>query len=94
MISKSCNFTEFLDKVTNLEHDDIILVANEEATAAERFFYRQRDRQNENNMMYQEYAILLKGFIGNLRNIVKLPSKKHHAFKEQYHKKRNKVSID
>ena len=94
MISKSCNFTEFLDKITNLDHDDIILVANEEATSAERIFYRQRDRQNENNVMYQEYAIVLKGFIGNLKNVVKLPSKKHHVFKELYHRKRNGASID
>jgi len=68
MISKSCNFSEFLDNIANLNYADIILRANDEATKAERAFYKHKARQESESKMYQEYAFALKNFIYFIRS--------------------------
>lgn len=73
MISKSCDFKEFLNSITDLDHAEIILLANAEATAAERLFYKQKARLTSETTAYQDYAIVLKGLIGFLRSSVKIP---------------------
>jgi len=84
MISKACDFSEFLDKVTGCDYADLIILANEEATAAERTFYKQKAHQDSSPNEYQEYAIVLKDFIGFLRNGIKSSSIRDFDF-EPFH---------
>jgi len=80
MISKSCNFNEFLDKITDCDYADIILITNEEATAAERTFYKKKAKQDHETKVYEEYAVVLKDFIGFLRNGIKPSSIREFDF--------------
>jgi NAD-specific glutamate dehydrogenase len=68
MLSKSCNFNEFLEKISDCEYPEMLLFANDEATAAERTIYKQKDSLGSEVAMYQEYAVALKSFIYFLRN--------------------------
>jgi len=69
MISDSCNFEEFLSEISSLDYPEMILLANDEATAAERAFYKQKHVSLDNELfVYQEYALALKSFIYFLRN--------------------------
>lgn len=84
MLSKSCNFSEFLEKVIGCDYADLILLANKEATAAERTFYKQKAHLESDPNEYQEYAVVLKDFIGFLRNGIKSSSVRDFDF-EPFH---------
>ena len=82
MISKSCDFNEFLEKVNGQEYPDILLAANDEATAAERFFHKMKFREENRIASFQEYAMVLKDFIYFLRNGIKPSSIREFDFQE------------
>ena len=82
MISKSCDFNEFLEKINGQEYPDILLAANDEATAAERIFYKRKSREKNRIAPFQEYAMVLKDFIYFLRNGIKPSSIREFDFQE------------
>ena len=71
MISKSYDIKEFIEAVKDKVYLDIIYMAHQEATEAERFFYRTRSSQNPESLESKKYADLLKDFISYLRYTVK-----------------------
>ena len=82
MISKSCDFNEFLEKINGQEYPEILLAANDEATAAERIFHKRKSREKKRLVSYQQYAMVLKDFIYFLRNGIKPFSIREFDFQE------------
>ncbi len=80
MISQSCDFDEFLERVRGRDYLEIIYLADKEATEAERLKYRSRARKLDPPEACVCYADLLKGFIRFMRYGVKSPSMEcaHH----------------
>jgi hypothetical protein len=74
MISKSCDFDEFLERVRDRDYLDVIYLADKEATEAERLKYRARSRRFVPPEACEGYADVLKGFIRFMRYGVKTPS--------------------
>jgi hypothetical protein len=74
MISQSCDFDEFLERVRDRDYLEVIYLADKEATEAERLKYRSRTRRLEPPEACAGYADVLKGFIRFMRYGVKSPS--------------------
>lgn len=67
MLSSTVTMTEFLAKISTYEFEEIISLANQEATAAERRFYQCLKREPEPNGQLLIYATALKDFIVFMR---------------------------
>jgi hypothetical protein len=74
MISQSCDFEEFFDRVSDRDYLEVIYLANKEATEVERLKYRLRARRLVPPESCLSYADALKGFIRFMRYGVKTPS--------------------
>lgn len=75
MISENCSLEEFVETVKGKEPWEVIMLAVEEATGAERMFHRsKRDAEGQLNCGI-EYSRHLKRLINLLRYEVKF---KHH----------------
>jgi hypothetical protein len=74
MISQSCDFDEFLERVRDRDYLDVIYLADKEATEAERLKYQSRTRELAPSEACSGYADVLKGFIRFMRYGVKSPS--------------------
>jgi hypothetical protein len=81
MISQSCDFNEFLERVKNRDYLEVIYLADKEATEAERLKYRLRARRLVPPEACVCYADALKGFIRFMRYGVKSPSMKRSQHK-------------
>jgi hypothetical protein len=73
MLSKSCDFDEFLERVRNRDYLDVIYLADKEATEAERLKYRSRAGTVVPLAACSGYVDTLKGFIRFMRYGVKCP---------------------
>ena len=71
MISKANDIKEFIEAVKGKVCLDVIYLAEQEATEAERLYYRSRSKGEGVLLESKEYADLLKGFISYLRYTVK-----------------------
>lgn len=71
MISDRCDFDDFVQKTNGCNYDDIIAMADREATEAERRRYLARSSQEEKALCGREYAECLKSFITYLRYGIK-----------------------
>jgi hypothetical protein len=71
MISKSRDIREFFEAVKDRVYSDIIYLAEQEATEAERFFYLTRSSQERTSLESKKYADLLKDFISYMRYTIK-----------------------
>jgi hypothetical protein len=71
MISSSYSIPEFIKAVENKGYQDIIYIAEREATEAERMSYRPRVASEAKKMGSEEYAKNLKHFLFYLRYHVK-----------------------
>lgn len=67
MLSANANLSEFIDQVSEQPYDEIILLADREATAAERQFCKQRTAGTQPDKM-KDYALLLKDFMVFMRH--------------------------
>jgi hypothetical protein len=69
MLSANANLAEFVDRIAEQSYDDIILLTDREATAAERRWCKQRtgSRDGQNGRM-KTYALLLKDFLIYMRH--------------------------
>lgn len=74
MISQSCDFDEFLERVRDRDYLEVIYLADKEATEAERLKYRSRAGKLDPPEACAAYADALKGFIRFMRYGVKSPS--------------------
>ena len=74
MISQSCDFDEFLERVRDRNYLEVIYLAYKEATEAERLRYRSGIRRPDPPGVCAGYADALKGFIRFMRYGVKSPS--------------------
>lgn len=71
MISQSCDFDEFLQRMRDRDYLEVIYLADKEATEAERLKYRSRTRRLDSHEACVSYPDLLKGFIRFMRYGVK-----------------------
>lgn len=67
MLSANASLSEFVDQIAGQPYDDIILLADREATAAQRLCYKQRNSE-ENNGNIEIYALMLKDFLVYMRH--------------------------
>jgi hypothetical protein len=74
MLSKSCDFDEFLERVRDRDYLEVIYLADKEATEAERLKYRSRAGKVVPPEACSGYVDTLKGFIRFMRYGVKSPS--------------------
>jgi hypothetical protein len=73
MLSSSFDISEFIRKVEGHSDQKIILMADEEATAAERYLYRHQGcrnagRNSEECVNIRKYVSLLKDFVLYIRH--------------------------
>jgi hypothetical protein len=76
MISQSCDFDEFLERVRDRGYLEVIYLADKETTEAERFKYRLGARRLTPSEVCAGYADVLKAFIRFMRYGVKSSSMK------------------
>lgn len=67
MISDSLRFEDFVEAVKGKDQMEMIAAANEEATEAERRYYRMRARGKRSAQVCLEYSTILKNLIAFLR---------------------------
>lgn len=67
MISERCELAEFIGHIDNQEVPEIIMMAQDETTAAERYYLRHKHKQNPATEQTHTYAEQLKMLIMFLR---------------------------
>jgi hypothetical protein len=72
MLSSSFDISEFIRKVKGHSDQEIIYLADREATAAERYLYKHRscrdaEEDSEECTSVRRYALLLKDFVNYIR---------------------------
>ena len=73
MISNRCDFNDFVLKTKGRDYEEIIFLADREATEAERRFYHHSTPDQEKAACGQDYALCLKEFIAYMRYGIKPP---------------------
>jgi hypothetical protein len=71
MISERCDFNEFALQAQGRDYEEIICLADREATEAERRFYHHSTPDQEKAACGQNYAQCLKEFIAYMRYGIK-----------------------
>jgi hypothetical protein len=82
MVSQSCDFDEFLERVRDRRYLEVIYLEDKEATEAERLKYRLGARRLVPVEACVGYADVLKAFIRFMRYGVKSPSVKEAQHEE------------
>ena len=67
MISTRCDISDFVEAIENKDYLDIIYLADQEATAAERLYFKNGVDVNEKHKCSRDYASALKNLISFLR---------------------------
>jgi hypothetical protein len=67
MLSANASLSEFVDQIADQPYDDIILLADREATAAQRRYYKQRTAGSPKGEL-KTYVLLLKDFLIYMRH--------------------------
>lgn len=71
MISVNCDFSHFVAAIKDKPYNDIIYLADQEATAAERLLLRNDVDNDARKKCGQRYASILKEFISYMRSNVR-----------------------
>lgn len=71
MISKECKFSDFVVAVRNKNYFEILHLADQEATAAERLFLKPRVGNSVRQLCGRDYAERIKHLIDYMRYEVK-----------------------
>ena len=74
MISESYNIKEFIEEMRGKDYLEIVYLANQEATEAERFSNQCRKKDEAMGKVSMEYATVLKDIIFFLRHGIKTSS--------------------
>lgn len=83
MISTNCDFSHFVAAIKDKPYDDIIYLADQEATAAERLLFRNNVANDERKKCGQRYATILKKLIAYMRSNVR-PENKEDEYAELF----------
>ncbi|MGD9313718.1 MAG: hypothetical protein PVI96_12425 [Desulfobacterales bacterium] len=83
MISNNCDFTHFVAAIKDKSYHDIIYLADQEATAAERLLFRNAADDDERVRCGQRYATILKNLIAYMRSNVR-PQKATDEYQELF----------
>jgi hypothetical protein len=83
MISTNCDFSHFVAAIKDKPYDDIIYLADLEATAAERLLFRNNVANDERRKCGQRYATILKRLIAYMRSNVR-PQNKEDEYSELF----------
>ncbi len=83
MISTDCDFSHFVAAIKDKPYDDIIYLADQEATAAERLLFRNNVANDERRKCGQRYATILKRLIAYMRSNVR-PQNKEDEYSELF----------
>jgi hypothetical protein len=83
MISANCDFSHFVAAIKDKPYDDIIYLADLEATAAERLLFRNNVANDERRKCGQRYATILKRLIAYMRSNVR-PQNKEDEYSELF----------
>jgi hypothetical protein len=83
MISANCDFSHFVAAIKDKPYDDIIYLADQEATAAERLLFRNDVASDERRKCGQRYATILKRLIAYMRSNVR-PQNKEDEYSELF----------
>jgi hypothetical protein len=83
MISNNCDFTHFVAAIKDKPYHDIIYLADQEATAAERLLFRNAVDDDERVKCGQRYASILKNLIAYMRSNVR-PQKATDEYQELF----------
>jgi hypothetical protein len=83
MISNNCDFSSFVAAIKDKPYDDIIYLADQEATAAERLLFRNSVANDERKKCGQRYATILKKLIAYMRSNVR-PQNKEDEYAELF----------
>jgi len=78
MISQECNIVEFVDTVKGKPYSDIIMLANHEATLAERCLYRRKKCSSDDTSCVR-YTQQLKDLISYIRYSTRPAGAKRHG---------------
>jgi hypothetical protein len=81
MISSDCDFSHFVATIKDKPFDDIIYLADQEATAAERLLFRSGVNNDERKKCGKKYASILKELIAYMRSHVR-PQKSENEYFE------------
>lgn len=71
MISDRCDFNDFVRETKGRNYQEVIYMAEREATEAERRFYHPHRADPEKGLCGQDYARCLKDFISFMRYGIK-----------------------
>ncbi len=83
MISSNCDFSHFVAAIKDKSYHDIIYLADQEATAAERLLFRNAANNEERRKCGQRYASMLKKLIAYMRSNVR-PQKDEDEYFELF----------
>lgn len=81
MISQNCDFKMFIEAVKSKDHMEVIYLAEQEATEAERLSFQSHSNPEEIQKCGQEYSGLLKGLIQYLKYSIKPKLPEGHDYK-------------
>ena len=80
MISSDCDFSDFFAAVKDKHYQDIIYLADQEATAAERLLYRNKISGDQKKICGKEYASILKDLVSYMRYYIRPKNRKNEYF--------------
>jgi hypothetical protein len=77
MISTNCDFSDFVAAIKDKPYQDIIYLADQEATEAERLYYRSGAYGDKEKICGEKYAGILKDLVTYLRYDVRFKNSKN-----------------
>jgi hypothetical protein len=80
MISSDCDFSDFVAAIKDKPIMDVIYLADQEATAAERLFYRNGKNGDQKKNCGKKYASVLKDLVSYMKYDIKLKNSKNEHF--------------
>jgi hypothetical protein len=80
MISANCDFSDFVAAIKDKPFQEIIYLADQEATAAERIFYQDGANGDQKRLCGQKYAAVLKDLVSYMRSNVRFKHMENDYF--------------
>ena len=71
MISTDCDFNTFIEAIKDKDDMEIIYLAEQEASTAERFAFRSKSNPKEKQKYSKKYSAILKDYIQYLKYTTK-----------------------
>jgi hypothetical protein len=81
MISSDCNFKTFIEAVKDKDREEVIYLAEQEATQADRLVLQSKYSPKEKQKCGKQYSAILKAFIQYIKYTVKPAIPEDHEYK-------------